>query len=65
MTGHRSRSPGQYLKMGLHIREPELELSALMMRDNSSRDVPEPRERRLASDHRQAYRPGKGIKKRR
>ena len=34
---------GECLKMGVHVREEELEISSLMiMGDNPSRDAPEP-----------------------
>ena len=59
MLEHVSWILGECLKMGLHIREQEIEIFSLMiMRDHPSRDAPEPRECRLASDHRQGYRPG-------
>jgi hypothetical protein len=42
MTEHVSGSLSECLKMGLHIGEQKIEISALMiMRDHSSRDPPE------------------------
>ena len=43
MTEHVSGRLSECLKMGLHIREQDLEIAALMiMRDRASRDPPEP-----------------------
>jgi len=43
MAEHVSRSLGECLKMGLHVREQKIKMAALMvMRDHSSRDATEP-----------------------